>query len=131
MNEFQNFHPARIGQGNTILRAAVFLLLATELFLTQLAISSPQLHGWLHGVDPLTTCQDDGCGSEENSASPQPAEHVCAITLMAEGFSGKAAVVEIHPSEALYKSLANSSLLLVEKPAMARHLARGPPHLFR
>lgn len=131
MNVLQNFAPIGMGSGNSMIRTGASLVLVSELLLTQLAISSPHLHHWLHGADPGTDFQHDHCASHGDSEDAQEAEHVCAIFLMAAGISSEEGALEIHPSKAISESLPPSAPHLAGEPAMARHLARGPPHRFR
>ena len=116
-------HPSRI-------RTGVSLVLLTELILTQLAVSSPPLHHWLHGVDPVEHSANDHCETHKDAEDAQEAEHVCAITLVASGISSEEGTLDIHPAKELNEPLPPTLPRLVEKPAMARHLARGPPHRF-
>lgn len=106
------------------------MVLLTELILTQLAVSSPPLHHWLHGGNPVADSHDHHCGSHEDSENAQEADHVCAITLMAAGISSEEGALEFHPAKELDEPLPPTLPRLAEKPAMARHLARGPPHRF-
>ena len=114
-----------------MIRTGVSMVLLTELILTQLAVSSPPLHHWLHGGDSEADSYNHHCGSHKDSEDPQQGDHVCAITLLAEGISSEEGPLDIHPSKELNEPIPPTSLRLAEKPAMARHLARGPPHRFR
>lgn len=114
-----------------MIRTGVSMVLLTELILTQLAVSSPPLHHWLHGVDLAEHSEKDHCGSHEDAEDAREADHVCAITLMAAGISSEEGPLDIHPSKELNEPIPPTAPRLAEKPAMARHLARGPPHRFR
>lgn len=114
-----------------MIRTGVFLVLLTELFLSQLAVSSPQLHQWLHGVATEERSQDDRCGCHGESEDAQEPEHLCVIVLMAAGILNEEGAFEIHPSKAFNEPLLPSAPHLAGAPAMARYLARGPPHRFR
>lgn len=119
-----------MGSRHSMIRNGVSLLLLTELFLTQLAMSSPQLHHWLHGVGPAANSEMGGCGSHEDADASQQAEHVCAITLVAAGILIEEGALEIRPSNELREPLPPVAPKLARESAMARHFARGPPHLF-
>ncbi len=110
-----------------MVRNGVSVLLLTELFLTQLAISSPLLHHWLHGVGPVANSEIGGCGSYEDSDASQQAEHFCAITLVAAGILIEEGTLEIHPFNELRKLLPPAAPKLAGEPALVRHFARGPP----
>ncbi|MBC9868304.1 MAG: hypothetical protein F7O42_10575 [Opitutae bacterium] len=119
-----------MGRRHSMIRNGVSLLLLTELFLTQLAISSPQLHHWLHGVGPAAHSEMGGCESHEDSDASQQAEHVCAIALVATGILIEKGALELGPSNELREPLPPVAPKLARESAMARHFARGPPHLF-
>ncbi|MBC9890390.1 MAG: hypothetical protein F7B06_11255 [Opitutae bacterium] len=112
-----------MGRRHSMIRNGVSLLLLTELFLTQLAISSPQLHHWLHGAGPAAHSEMDGCGSHEDSDASQQAEVATGI-LIEKG------ALELGPSNELREPLPPVAPKLARESAMARHFARGPPHLF-
>lgn len=104
---------------------SVALLLVIELLLAQLAIASPQLHDWLHGVD---TCSHQAEHSSENTGdSPAADDHVCTITLISEGLFQEIEPCTIHLVGSS-SDQANEPALFPNEPAIVRHSARSPPH---
>ncbi|MDG2170517.1 MAG: hypothetical protein P8L44_21620 [Opitutales bacterium] len=99
-------------------------LLVVELLLAQLAIASPQLHEWMHGVD---NCHHQTEHSSESSNESQTTEdHVCTIALVAEGLFHETETSEVRVST-LVRDHASEPTLLPNGPAIVRHSARSPP----
>ena len=105
---------------------AIASLLVIELLLAQLAIASPQLHDWMHGVDD---CHHQAERSPEgNSESQEQGDHVCMIGLLSDGLIQETDTCEVR-TFTLSKDLASDPTFIPNGPAIVRHSARSPPQV--
>ena len=105
---------------------AIASLLVIELLLAQLAIASPQLHNWMHGVND---CHHQAEQSPEgNPESQEQGDHVCTIGLLSDGLIQETDTCEIR-TYTFCKDLASDSTFIPNGPAIVRHSARSPPQV--
>lgn len=101
-------------------------LLVIELLLAQLAIASPQLHDWMHGVDDCHHQAEHS--SEDNSESQEREDHVCTIGLLSEGLLQETVTSEVYTST-ICTDQASEPTFVPNGPAIVRHSARSPPQV--
>lgn len=101
-------------------------LLVIELLLAQLAIASPQLHDWMHGVDD---CHHHAEHSPEgNSESQEQGDHVCTIGLLSVGLIQETDTCEVR-TFTLSEDRVSDLTFIPNGPAIVRHSARSPPQV--
>ena len=105
---------------------SIALLLIAELFLAQLAIASPSLHNWMHGVEDCEHHTENH--SENNSDSQSNEGHACTITLISDSLYQEAETCEISKVK-IFEAQACYSYICPGESAIARHSARSPPQL--